>query len=40
MRLRTMSLIPEDIIHKIRVEKEFGEIPKLSKEEREKYGIN
>jgi len=38
-RLRTMSLIPEDIIRKIRVEKEFGEIPTLSKEEKEKYGL-
>ena len=40
MRLRTMSLIPEDIIHKIRVEKEFGEIPNLSKEDKLKYGLN
>ncbi|OFX27159.1 MAG: hypothetical protein A2033_04120 [Bacteroidetes bacterium GWA2_31_9] len=38
-RIRTMSLNPDEIIKRIRINKEFGEVYKLTEKEKEKLGV-
>lgn len=39
MKMRIMSIVPEDIIKRVRVDKEFGEIRGFTEYEKREFGI-